>query len=276
MRVAKLALILPLLAACQQQPAPAGEGGGLDLEAAIAPAATQEFACGRGQTIAVTYEAGGTARITADGETLTLSGRPAERGVLYTAGATRWHVVTEGNRETGELVREDGNIIQCSRLTTNSAAPAPTLTSCRADQLEAELGETDAGMGHRHQQVTLTVKGATGCLLPQWPAVTPLQDKSSALTVERTKDSYFASVEGSDRVELEAGDKAQFYIGWTVIPNEAAGEKVCPKVRGWNIASPGGGQLPTLPVDIEACGGKVTVSAFTKVTEVENTPPKTS
>ena len=274
MRVTKLALILPVLAACQQQSAPTGNVGGLDLEPAIAAAASQEYACGRGQTIAVTYEAGSTARINVDGQTLTMTGKPAGRGVLYTAGASRWHVVTEGNRETGELVREDGNIIVCSRL-TNAAAPAPTLTSCRADQLEAELGETDAGMGHRHQLVTLTVKGATGCLLPKWPQLTPLQDKTSALTVEQTTDSYFVSEEGSDRVELKSGDKAQFYLGWSVIPNEAAGEKVCPKVRGWNIVAPGGGGLPTLPVDIEACGGKVTVSPFTKLTEQENTQPNT-
>lgn len=272
MRMIKLGLILPLLAACQQQAAPQETGGGLNLDPAMASQVVT-YACGEGQPLTVSYDQGGLAHMTLNGSEVWMTARGAQRGIEYSDGRVSWRLVNEDNKDVGTLTQADGEALQCTRV-ANTAAPAPTLTACRADQLEMETGEMDAGMGHRHLPVTLKVKGATGCLLPKWPELRPVQDQTSALKVQRTTDSYFASVKGKDRIELKAGDTARFFIGWSVIPNEAQGKTVCPKVRGWNVYAPGGGALPTIPADIEACGGKVTLSAFTDAAEGGNTPPK--
>ena len=265
----KLGLILPLLAACQQEAVPQETGGALRLEPSVA-SQSLTYSCGRGQALTVTYDEGGLGRLTLDGAELRLSARTAQRGLEYGDGHVSWRLVNQDNKEVGTLTNSDGVVTQCSRV-ANTAAPAPTFTACRADQLEAATGEMDAGMGHRTLPVTMTVKGETGCLLPKWPQVTILQDKASALKAERTTDAYFASVEGKERLELKPGDAVQFYLGWSVIPNEVDGETVCPQVHGWTIIAPGGGALATIPVDIRACGGKVSVSAFTAIEPNEDT-----
>lgn len=269
MRIVKLGLIVPLLAACQQEVAPQETGGGLKLEPAVA-SQSLTYSCGRGQEITVTYGEGGLAHLTLDGAELRLTSRTAQRGVEYSDGNVSWVLVNRDNKEIGTLTNTDGIITQCSRV-ANTPAPPPTLTACRADQLEARTGDMDAGMGHRHLPVILALKGETGCLLPKWPQVTILQDTTSALKAERTTDAYFASVEGKERLELRSGDAVQFYLGWSVIPNEAAGESVCPQVRGWTITPPGGGSLDTIPADIRVCGGKVSMSAFTTIETNEDT-----
>lgn len=276
MRIVKLGLLLPLLAACQREAVPQETGGGLQLDQAAASQALT-YTCGVSQQpLTVTYDEGGLAHMTLDGAEVWLTARTAQRGAQYSDGHVSWQLVNQDNKDVGTLTKADGAVVQCTRV-ANSAAPAPTLTACRADQLEAKTGEIDAGMGHRHLPVVLTVKGETGCLLPKWPQVAILQDKVSALKAERTTDAYFASVEGKERLELKPGDAVQFYLGWSVIPNEAAGESVCPQVRGWTVTPPGGGSLDTIPADIRVCGGKVTMSAFTAIESNEDTrsnPPQ--
>ncbi|WP_292052086.1 MULTISPECIES: DUF4232 domain-containing protein [unclassified Brevundimonas] len=274
MRIVKVGLIMPLLVACQQEPVPQDAGAGLKLDAALA-SQSFEYACGRGQTLTVSYDQGGIAHMVLDGEELSLPARQAERGAAYGNGKVTWTLVNADDREVGTLENADGVVTQCARR-ANTAAPAPTLTACRAEQLQATAGEIDAGMGHRHLPVTLTVKGTTGCLLPKWPEVSLVQDAGKPLKVERTTDSYFASVDGRDRIELQPSKSVQFYLGWSVIPNEAAGETECPAVSGWTIKAPGGGTLPTLPAQATACGGKINVSAFTDSAANGEAGPKTT
>ena len=274
MRIVKVGLILPLLAACQQEPVPQETGTGLKLDAALA-SESFEYACGGGQTLTVSYDRGAIAHMVLDGEDLRLPARQAERGAAYSNGKVSWTLVNADDREVGTLTNADGVVTQCARR-ANTAAPAPVLTACRAEQLEATAGEIDAGMGHRHLPVTLTVKGTTGCLLPKWPEVSLVQDAGTSLKVERTTDSYFASVEGRDRIELQPNQTVQFYLGWSVIPNEASGETECPAVSGWTIKAPGGGTLPTLSAEATACGGKINVSAFTDSAVNGDAGPKAS
>lgn len=261
MRSLKLVLILPLLAACQREAVPQETGGGLDLEAAAAPTPVT-YGCGRGQELSVTYDQGGLAHLVLDGIEMRLTQRATARGASYSDGKTSWDLVNARDLEIGTLTGEDGNIIQCSRRAP-TAAPAPTLTACRADQLEAKAGEIDAGMGHRHMPVTVTLKGATGCILPQWPELALMPEEATRnLKVERTTDTYFAKSDAPSRVSLERGQSAQFYLGWGVVPHEAEGETICAEVSGWRLKAPGGGQLAEIPAEIQACGRRVTVSPF--------------
>ena len=275
MRILKLGLILPLLVACQREAAPVDNGGQLNLEAAGQEVAVT-YACGQGQSLSVIYDEAGEARVSVEGRERRLVSQPAQRGAVYGDGQVRWHLVNDDNRENGTLTGPDGKVLQCSRQ-ANTAAPAPALTACRADQLDVAAGEMDAGMGHRHLPVSISVKGAVGCILPRWPELSlmPL-DVGKSIKVERTTDSYFAKADGADRIALEPGQTAQFFIGWGVIPHEGDGEMRCPELEGWRVKAPGGGELAQIATQIQACGSRLTISPFSNHAEQQNAAPKTS
>ena len=261
MRVLKLALVLPLVAACQAEPeAPKAEGQ-LNLEAATSTAAVT-YACEGAGSVSVTYDGERAAHVMADGQTYNLRATTAPRGLAYTDSRTRWALVQEDDRENATLTLADGTVRQCSR-TANTAAPAPGLASCRSDQLQVQAEEIDAGMGHRNMPVNVSLKGQTGCLLPQWPQLTLLPETAAGgVKVEQTTDSYFAKSVPNGRIELKPGGSARFYMGWGVIPHEGEGETVCPEITGWRLKAPGGGELPEIATQIQGCGGKITISPF--------------
>lgn len=273
--------LLPLVAACQQQAETpvARQEGGLNLEAAVAgQAATGPvvYSCAGDQTLSVRYDGAGLARVAIDGREVALTARPAERGVLYNQGEVSWQVVQAEGRETGTLTAADGTVTQCSRA-VHTAAPPPALTACRADQLTLSAGDVDAGMGHRNLPVTVTAKGPTGCLLPQWPQASLLPASAAkGVKVERTTDSYFIHADAETRIALEPGQFVQFFVGWSVIPHEADGEQACPDLEGLEVLAPGGGRLGPLAVPMQVCGGRVTISPFSRPAGSEDGEPKSS
>ncbi|MEG1452563.1 DUF4232 domain-containing protein [Brevundimonas sp.] len=257
----KLLLLLPVLAACQQ-PAPEDKSGQLKMPQATASAPVR-YTCGAGGDVVVAYDEGGVAHLTLDGQTMDLMTTSSPRGSAYSDGHLRWEIVNEAGQEIASLTLADGTVRRCVRPSP-TAAPAPSLTACRADQLQMEAGEADAAMGHRQQEMRVSLKGATGCILPQWPELA--LEPSKGVTVERTTDGYFGAPQGQDRIEMKPDQTVRFYLGWGVIPHEYAGEKKCPEITGWSLKAPGGGQLASVPASVPAsmtaCGGKVTVSAF--------------
>lgn len=262
-RAAKILVLLPWVAACQQVE-PEQETGGLRAPDAVAAMAVK-YSCDTGGDLSVTYDAGGIAHVALDGHTLNLMATDSTRGTAYAADGVRWETVNEAGQERGSLTLADGTVRQCARPSP-TAAPAPVSTSCRADQLQLKAGETDAAMGHRQQEMHLSLKGAQACILPQWPELELVTETSaSPPKVERTSDSYFTVPEGPKRIELKPSQVVRFYLGWGVIPHEGEGETVCPQVTGWKLNAPGGGQLAPVSAQITACGGKVTVSAFAPV-----------
>lgn len=257
MRAMGFLVLLPVLAACNP-PAPEETGGPLKMPQDMASAPVR-YSCGTGGDVVVAYDEGGVAHLTLDGQMMNLMATGSTRGSAYSDGHVRWEIVNEAGQEVARLTLEDGSMRQCVRPAP-TAAPAPGLTACRADQLQLETGEADAGMGHRQQEMRVSLKGTTGCILPQWPelALEPATD----VKVERTSDGYFGAQEGRDRIEMKPDQTVRFYLGWGVIPHEYAGETKCPEITGWSLKAPGGGQLPSVSARMTACGGKVTVSAF--------------
>lgn len=256
-----LPVLLPVLSACQQ-PAPEETGGQLKMPSATASTPVR-YTCGTGGDVVAAYDKGGVAHLTLDGQTMNLMATASPRGSAYTDGKVSWDVVQQDGQEVALLTLADGTVRQCVRPSP-TAAPAPSLTACRADQLQLETGEADAAMGHRQQEMRLSLKGERACILPQWPELELVTQKAAVpVKIERTSDSYFAAPQGQNRIELKPEQTVSFYLGWGVIPHEGEGETKCPEVSGWTLKAPGGGQLASVPASITACGGKVTVSAFT-------------
>lgn len=255
-----LPMLLPVLSACQQ-PAPEETGGQLQMPHAAASTPVR-YTCGTDGDVVVAYDEGEVAHLTLDGQAMNLMATASLRGSAYTDGKVRWDVVQEDGQEVARLTLADGTVRQCARPSP-TAAPAPGLTACRADQLQLEIGEADAAMGHRQQEMRLSLKGERACILPQWPELELVTQKTAApVKIERTSDSYFAASQGQTRIELKPQQTVSFYLGWGVIPHEGEGETKCPEVSSWTLKAPGGGQLASVPASITACGGKVTVSAF--------------
>lgn len=281
MRNTKLWLIAPLLvasqlAACQREAAPADTEGQLQLDAAAAVGRAVSYTCDGSNDVVVTYDEERLAHITIEGQTHDLMAVTAVRGVAYADDQLRWNLVQEDGREVATLTKGDGTVRQCSRP-ANTAAPAPALTACRADQIEATAGEIDAGMGHRNMPVTVSLKGPVACNLPQWPQLALLpQSTGKGIKIEQTTDSYFVKTTGSDRLTLEPGQSVQFYIGWGVIPHEGDGEVRCPELNAWSVKAPGGGELTQIDTQIQACGSKLTISPFTRLEDDVNAAPKPS
>ncbi len=268
MRAMKFLMLLPVLSACQQ-PAPEDTSGQLKMPQDTVSAPVR-YSCGAAGDIVVAYDEGGVAHLTLDGQTVNLMATGSARGSAYTDTRLRWEVINEAGQELASLTLADGTVRQCVRPAPTSA-PAPSLTACRADQLQLETGEADAGMGHRQQEMRVSLKGATGCILPQWPELA--LEPSKGVTVERTTDGYFGAPQGRDRIEMKPDQTVRFYLGWGVIPHAYAGEEKCPEVSGWSLKAPGGGQLASIPASMTACGGKVTVSAFATGDEARDGAP---
>ena len=61
-------------------------------------------------------------------------------------------------------------------------------------------------------------------------------------------------------VNIGVNGRAYFDIAWTVVPNEGAGQKVCPSVA--NVVVRIGTATTSLPMAFQPCGFRVRVNPF--------------
>lgn len=197
-----------------------------------------------------------------DGQTQTLQSESVASGASYRNDRYRW-VVTRGAQQESAKLYRDGTLVETCSRHQESAAPEPGLAPCRADQMDLRAGETDAGMGHRQQTFVVTLKGEQPCLLPAWPVI-HLEGVDGAIApqVVRTTDSYFGTGNLKQRQPLTHDRAVMFHIGWSVIPDETAGDGACPKVASIKVAAPGGGMLIPDVQDFGACGRGVVLSPY--------------
>lgn len=140
-----------------------------------------------------------------------------------------------------------------------AAVTQARITPCSADQLVVTVGEIDAGMGHRHLPVEVALKGNGPCLLGAWPDIvlTP-QNRAGGIRVDREPTPEVPPAD----VRLEAGERAAFVLGWSVIPVEYEGETECAAFEGWMLRRSDASQTPQIDTQIQACGRRITVSPF--------------
>lgn len=260
---ASLLWILPALAACQAEPQEGQAQGGSPLTAPEVPEVMAvTYRCESGTDVAVTLDNGRALHLTYEGQAQTLQPQDVSSGATYRNAQYRWVINRGEGRETAQLFRGDTVLETCSREQA-SAAPAPGLAPCRAEQLELRAGETDAGMGHRQQTFEVALRGEQPCLLPAWPSV-KLEGEGAKEppAITRTTDSYFGTQDIQERLTVTKERPVMFHMGWSVIPDETKGDDPCPNVTSMTVNAPGGGTLTPVAQAFSACGRGVVLSPF--------------
>lgn len=277
--------VLALLGACTQEAEPPAEA---PVEP-VAPAATTPaappvtYACESGQSVTAVYAEQSTARVTYKGQTHDMTVARSASGARYTGNGLEWWTANRNGVESGTLSRlgpneEIGTTVleRCSRpsatpdvLPPGAVPPAagvqPVAAPCKGPQLRLSTDGGDAGMGHRVTIVGVQNIGTQACSLTGYPTVV-LQDRQNRnLTTVRSDQkpgSYLRTGEAPAPVELAPQAKAFFDLAWTVVPNEAEGEKTCPTAGRIRMTAPGDTAPVSLAQVFTPCGGRIDVSPF--------------
>lgn len=242
------------------------------------------YACESGQTVAVQYTATDTASLAYNGQTYALRLAPAASGARYSGSGLEWWIVNRDGQEGATLSRlgpnEDVGIAvleRCSRPSATRALPsvpadqpqpAPggvlaAVAPCRSDQLRLASESGDAGAGNRSNVFSVTNSSAAPCSVSGYPAVTLLDGQGRGLTAIRSDQNPNTATP----VNVAVGGKAFFDIAWSVVPNEGAGERVCPSATRVRAMIPGQPTALAIPFAFTPCGGRIRVNPFRTAAE---------
>lgn len=278
--------IAALTAACAQEaetppepvepsPAPAG---------AAAPPVS--YACESGQSVAVAYPDTATAQLAYRGQTYVLRTAAAPSGARYTGSGLEWTTMTRDGQEAAVLSRLGPNdevgvtvVERCARPAASAvptgpapvgqAGMTPAAAPCRGPQLKLSNEGGDAGAGNRVANIGIQNVGAQACSLTGYPGVT-LQDGQgrnlTTIRAEQATGSYFTQGQAPAPVTLAPQEKAAFELAWSVIPNEAQGERTCPSAARLRMTAPGDTSPVSLDMPFTPCGGRVKVSPVRPLT----------
>jgi len=264
---------LALVAACSQEQrdppdpvqAPAPDEGPVS-GVAIA------YDCKSGKTLSVIYAKDRTAALTYEGEAYRLRPVTSGSGARYAGEALEWWSATRDGREEGRLSRLDSEgrpqgveLERCVRKgqplapasNPQSMARAP---ACAGPQLALEVENSDASAGSRGLVLSLRNAGTETCSITGYPGVTLMDDEGRPVVSVRA-DPWMQGdpAEPPHPVELTAGAKAYFDIGWNVVPHESEGETRCPETRGLRVTAPGDTAPLTQETGMTVCGGRIKV-----------------
>ncbi|CAN5134776.1 hypothetical protein BH09PSE1_BH09PSE1_16310 [soil metagenome] len=290
--------IAALMAGCSRQAEAPAQAAPPQAAAPAAPPATPVGdACESGRTVTVQYPDTGTAQVAYLNQTYVLRTAPAASGARYAGSGMEWTTASQAGQETAVLSRLGPNqdvgvavLERCGRPTSVGATlpsqplPAPTpggvipaVAPCRSQQLKLSADGGDAGMGHRVAILGVQNTGTQACSLTGYPGVTLLDPQGRSLTAIRTEQnasSYLSSGPGPSPVTVAPQAKAYFDIAWTVVPNEGAGERVCPTAATIRFTAPGDAAAVTFAQSFTPCGGKIQVRPLRQT--AEDTTPTTT
>ena len=251
-----------------------------------APAAAAiGYACESGQTVTVQYPDTATASVVYKGQTYALRLVPSASGARYSGSGVEWWIAARDGQESATLSRLGPNedvgmavLERCSRPSANPGLPVPgapmpnppgptqpapggvlpASTPCRAANLRLNSETGDAGAGGRTNVFGVTNAGTTPCSVAGYPSVSLLDAQGRALTAVRSDQNPNTATP----VNIPAGGKAFFDIHWTVVPNEGAGERVCPSAARLRVLIPGDTAALAIPLAFQPCGGRIRVNPF--------------
>lgn len=265
--------VMTLVCACDRQPEPPPQPVQQPAAAQTPDGPSIAYVCESGRTTTVRYPDAATAQLTYNGQTHAMRMVPAASGVRYAGSGLEWWIRTRNGAEQAILSRlgpdQDvgvGVLERCNRETTgvtsSTQAPGASPAACRAGQLKLGTEGGDAGMGHRVAVMSLQNIGAAPCNLNGYPGVGLLDARGRSLTavrVEPNPGSYLNAGAPPQPVTVQPQAKAFFDLAWSVVPDEAIGERVCPTVATVRATPPGDTAAVTLAQSFQACGGKVQV-----------------
>lgn len=256
------------------------------VPAATAPAAPAiGYACESGQTVTVQYPDSATASVSYQGQTYAMRLVPAASGARYSGSGVEWWIAAREGQENATLSRLGPNedvglavLERCSRPSANPSLPAPgaptvpqaapggvlpTSAPCRVAQLQLTSESGDAGAGNRTNVFAVTNTGAAPCSVAGYPSVSLLDAQGRGLTAIRSDQNP----QTATPVNIPAGGKAFFDIHWNVVPNEGAGERVCPSAARVRVLIPGDVTALAVPLAFTPCGGRIRVNPFRATAE---------
>ena len=189
-----------------------------------------------------------------------------------------WWIATRDGSESATLSRlgpnEDVGVAvleRCSRPSANPGLPVPgaptqpapggvlpASTPCRAAQLRLNTETGDAGAGNRVNVFGVTNAGTAPCSVAGYPSVSLLDAQGRALTAVRSDQNP----QTATPVNIPVGGKVFFDIAWTVVPNEGAGERLCPSAARVRVLIPGDPAALAIPLAFTPCGGRIRVNPF--------------
>lgn len=238
------------------------------------------YACESGQTVTVQYPDTATAGVAYRGQTYAMRLVPSGSGARYSGSGLEWWIATRDGSESATLSRlgpnEDVGVAvleRCSRPSANPALPVPgapttpqpapggvlpASTPCRAAQLRLNSETGDAGAGNRVNVFGVANAGTAPCSISGYPAVSLLDSQGRALTAVRSDQNPNTATP----VNIPVGGKAFFDIAWNVVPNEGAGERVCPSAARVRVLIPGDTAALAVPLAFTPCGGRIRVNPF--------------
>ena len=279
-----LVAVAALMASCSREAPPPPPAPPQTAQVpATAPAPPIGYACESGKTVMVQYPDTSTAQLTYNGQSYVLRTVPAASGARYAGSGVEWWVAIREAQEDATLNRLGPNqdvgvaiLERCSRPVSGVETPVgptpitpapggvlPASLPCKSNQLKLSADGGDAGMGHR--LVTLGVQnvGAQACSITGYPTVTLLDGRGRSVTsikIDQHPGSYLRGGMAPTPVNLAPQAKGYFDLAWTVVPNEGAGEKVCPGVTSIRFVAPGDVSFTTFAQALTPCGGRMDVS----------------
>ena len=277
------------LGACNRDPVPAQPVQPPAAATSQAPPVPPVgYACESGKTVTVQYPDTATANVAYLNQTYAMRTTPSPTGARYAGSAMEWWTTTANGQEQATLSRLGPNqdvgvaiLERCSRPTSAPGTPAqpmplpapgetaPTTGSlappCRTNQLKLSSEGGDAGAGNRVAVLGAQNGGTQACSLNGYPTVTLLDGQGRSLTAiraEQQSGNYFGGTNGPTPVTIAPQAKAYFDVAWSVVPNEAIGERTCPNAATVRVALPGDTAVVTLAQAFSPCGGRVRVRPF--------------
>lgn len=244
------------------------------------------YACESGATVEARYTDSATAQLTYKGQTYDLRSAQAASGARYVGSGVEWWTVTRDGQETATLSRLSPNdqvgvavLERCARpaatpsplsaaqpdqaVTPAPGGVLPAAAPCKGPQLKLAAEDGDAGAGNRVRNFSLQNIGSQACSLTGYPGMTLLDGQGRPLTAiraDQSPGSYFRQGQAPTPVTLAPQAKAWFELAWSVVPNEAMGEKTCPSAATLRATAPGDTAVIPLAFAFQPCGGKIRVS----------------
>jgi len=250
----------------------------------LPPAPPIGYACESGKTVLVQYPDTATAQLGYNGQTYVLRTVQAASGARYAGSGVEWWTATRDGQESATLSRLGPNqdvgvaiLERCSRPASGvdtpvGPAPLPTpapggvlpaALPCKTGQLKLSADGGDAGMGHRLATLGVQNIGPQACSLTGYPTVVLLDGRGRSLTtikIDQHPGSYLSGGMAPRPVNLAPQAKGYFDLAWTVVPNEGAGERVCPSAATVRFTAPGDTTFITFAQAFTPCGGRIDVS----------------
>jgi len=238
------------------------------------------YACESGQTVSLQYPDTATAQLTYKGQLYPLRLVPSGSGARYAGTGLEWWIATRDGQESATLSRLGPNddvgvavLERCSRPSANPALPVPgpsqppqpapggvlpAATPCQAANLRLGAAGGDAGAGNRVGIISVLNTGPAACGLSGYPALSLLGAQGRPITTLRIDQNPNTATP----VTIPMNGRAYFDVAWNVVPDEGAGQTVCPSVAQIAVRIAGGTTPLTLAMAFQPCGARIRVNPY--------------